>query len=214
MNFKKMSDDEIIAYLIKPIIKVLQEAGGQLSRTEIKERITAMDDDIAGYAADISTSKRSGKTYKKFNFKFNFAVKELSFVNILEFIKRNPTITLTDKGANIDLYNFDPMCEVVIPSKPIWEELHKMNASKKGVQEDEDIISDDVGIEDQYNEEFKEKVLGAISKMSPKKFEMLSRKLLSEMGIRLRNKGHKYQMMEVLMVLGITVIRMILEQQR
>ena len=39
MNIKQLSSDGKIAYLIKPILKVLQEAGGQLERSEIKARI-------------------------------------------------------------------------------------------------------------------------------------------------------------------------------
>ena len=39
MNIKQLSSDGKIAYLIKPILKVLQEVGGQLERSEIKARI-------------------------------------------------------------------------------------------------------------------------------------------------------------------------------
>ena len=37
MNLTEMSSDGKVAYLIKPILKVLQEAGDQLERSEIKE---------------------------------------------------------------------------------------------------------------------------------------------------------------------------------
>ena len=47
MELKRLSSDGKIAYLIKPILKVLQDAGGQLERTEIKERIADLDDQIA-----------------------------------------------------------------------------------------------------------------------------------------------------------------------
>ena len=36
VNMKQLSSEGKIAYLIKPILKVLQEAGGQLERSEIK----------------------------------------------------------------------------------------------------------------------------------------------------------------------------------
>lgn len=48
MNIKRLSSDGKIAYLIKPILKVLQEAGGRLERSEIKARIADMDDRISG----------------------------------------------------------------------------------------------------------------------------------------------------------------------
>ena len=48
MNIKQLSSDGKIAYLIKPILKVLQEAGGRLDRSGIKARIADMDDRISG----------------------------------------------------------------------------------------------------------------------------------------------------------------------
>lgn len=43
VKLSKRSADGKIAYLIKPILKVLQDAGGQLERAEIKERIADLD---------------------------------------------------------------------------------------------------------------------------------------------------------------------------
>ena len=43
VKLSKRSADGKIAYLIKPILKVLQDAGGQLERSEIKERIADLD---------------------------------------------------------------------------------------------------------------------------------------------------------------------------
>ena len=70
MNLKTLSSEGKIAYLIKPILKVLQEAGGQLERSEIKERIADLDDQIAEYAELEKKSKKTGNAYKEFNFKF------------------------------------------------------------------------------------------------------------------------------------------------
>ena len=72
MKLIEMTSERKIAYLIKPILRVLQEAGGQLTRSEIKERIADLDDQIAEYAEIVKTSKKTGNTYKEFNFKFNF----------------------------------------------------------------------------------------------------------------------------------------------
>ena len=79
MNLTEMSSDGKVAYLIKPILKVMQEAGGQLERSEIKERIADLDDQIAEFSEIVKISKKTGKTYKEFNFKFNFAIKDLLF---------------------------------------------------------------------------------------------------------------------------------------
>ena len=59
MYFSKLSHEDRLKHLIKPILEVLQEAGGQLTRSEIKERIKSMDDHIAEYA---SYKKKSTKS--------------------------------------------------------------------------------------------------------------------------------------------------------
>ena len=84
MNLKTLSSEGKIAYLIKPILKVLQEAGGQLERSEIKERIADMDDQIAEYSVLEKKSKQTGNTYKEFNFKFNFAIKDVEIKVLLK----------------------------------------------------------------------------------------------------------------------------------
>ena len=76
-GLKTLSSEGKIAYLIKPILKVLQETGGQLERFEIKERIADMDYQIAEYSVLEKKSKQTGNTYKEFHFKFNFAIKDL-----------------------------------------------------------------------------------------------------------------------------------------
>ena len=77
MNLKALSSEGKIAYLIKPILKALQEAGGQLERSEIKERIADMDDQIAEYSEIEKKSKKTGNTYKEFNFKSSILIMKL-----------------------------------------------------------------------------------------------------------------------------------------
>ena len=62
MKLNKMTADGKIAYLIKPILKVLQEAGGQLERSEIKERIADLDDQIAEFAENVKQSQKPIKS--------------------------------------------------------------------------------------------------------------------------------------------------------
>ena len=57
INLKTLSSEGKIAYLIKPILKVLQEAGGQLERSEIKDCIADMDDQIAECSVLIISTK-------------------------------------------------------------------------------------------------------------------------------------------------------------
>ena len=185
---KNLSSDEKVAYLYKPILIVLQEAGGKLDRSEIKSRISDLDEQIAEFAEVVKTSKSTGNTYKEFNFKFNFAIKELSFVKYLSYTKGNPNITLTDKGLNVDIDSLDVKKEIMIPAKKFWNELSKKNKKNEENKAIENDVDESMS-EDRILNDFKENLLRAIANMSPKKFEAFSRALLTKMGVEFTNKG-------------------------
>ena len=185
---KNLSSDEKVAYLYKPILIVLQEAGGKLDRSEIKSRISDLDEQIAEFAEVVKTSKSTGNTYKEFNFKFNFAIKELSFVEYLSYTKGNPNITLTDKGLNVDIDSLDVNKEIMIPAKKFWNELSKKNKKNEENKTIENDVDESMS-EDRILNDFKENLLRAIANMSPKKFEVFSRALLTKMRVEFTNKG-------------------------
>ena len=186
MSLKQLSSDGKIAYLIKPILKVLQEAGGQLERSEIKARIADLDDQIAEFAEFEKKSKKTGNTYKEFNFKFNFALKDLLFTELLTYTDTSP-ITLTEKGLYVNVDNLDVEKDIIEASKKHWEQLSQNNKKNKVV----DIADNEEEMqeEEKIKDEFKEKLLAAISKMTPKKFEAFSRALLNRMGVEFTEKG-------------------------
>ena len=132
MNLTEMSSDGKVVYLIKPILKVLQEAGGQLERSEIKERIADLDDQIAEFSEIVKISKKTGKTYKEFNFKFNFAIKDLLFNNLLTYTYASP-ITLTEKGLYLELDTLDVQKDIIETSRKHWDELSKSKKKNKSV---------------------------------------------------------------------------------
>lgn len=191
MQLSEYSSDGKVAYLIKPILTVLQDAGGKLDRSEIKNRISDLDEQIAEFAEAVKTSKSTGNTYKEFNFKFNFAIKDLLFLEYLTYVKGNPVITLTDKGLNVDVESLDVDKEIIIPAKSFWNELSEKN--KKNNSHSQEVVEnsevDESMSEDQILNDFKEKLLTAIANMSPKKFEAFSRALLTKMGVEFTNKG-------------------------
>ncbi len=186
MDLKELSSDGKVAYLIKPILKVLQEAGGQLERSEIKERIADLDDQIAEYSETIKRSKKTGNAYKEFDFKFNFAIKDLLFNDLLTYTYSSP-ITLTEKGLYLDLNTFDVQKEIIETSKKYWDELSKKNKKSKNIDigdSEEETLE-----EEKIKDDFKEKLLEAVAKMTPKKFEAFSRALLNRMGVEFTEKG-------------------------
>ncbi|MCQ2485211.1 MAG: Mrr restriction system protein [Clostridia bacterium] len=186
MGFKNLSSEGKIAYLIKPILRVLQEAGGQLERSEIKERIADLDDQIAEYSEVVKKSKKTGNTYKEFNFKFNFAIKDLLFNELLTFTNSSP-VTLTEKGLYLELDKLDVQKDIIEPSKLHWAELSKNNKKNKSVDVNDN--EEETQEEEKIKDEFKENLLSAIAKMSPKKFEAFSRALLNRMGVEFTEKG-------------------------
>ena len=58
MYFDTLDSEQQISFLIKPILKVLQEAGGQLDRAELRERICDVDERIADFEQKLYTSKK------------------------------------------------------------------------------------------------------------------------------------------------------------
>ena len=184
-KLSELSANEKIAYLVKPILKVLQEAGGQLERSEIKERIANLDDQIAEFAEEVKKSKKTGNIYKEFNFKFNFALKDLAFNDLLTFSSLS-TVVLTEKGENLDLDELD-IKEIIEVSKKRWEELSKNN--KKNKDFDIDDSEEETQTEEKIKDEFKDSLLNAIARMSPKKFEAFSRALINRMGVAFTEKG-------------------------
>lgn len=189
--FDTLNTEMQVSYLIKPIIEVLQEAGGQLERSEIRDRICEKDEHIAEFEQKIYTSGRSGNKYKKFDFKFNFAIKELSYVNIISYIKYNPKIVLTQKGLEINLNSFDVKTEVRDKAKIYWEEHSAKNKNKKNknsnIYEEEE--SENSSNDSELVDDFNVKLQNAIANMSPAKFEQFSRALLTKMGVQFTNKG-------------------------
>ena len=186
MNLMELSSDGKVAYLIKPILKVLQEAGGQLELSEIKERIADLDDQIAEFSEIVKKSKKTGNTYKEFNFKFNFAIKDLLFNNLLTYTNSSP-ITLTEKGLYLELDTLDVQKDIIETSKKHWDELS--NNNKKNKIADVSDNEEETQAEEKIKDDFKETLLASIARMSPKKFEAFSRALLNRMGVEFTEKG-------------------------
>lgn len=190
MYYDTLNSEEQVSYLIKPILEVLQAAGGQLERSEIRDRISELDEHIAEFEQKLYTSNKTGNQYKKFDFKFNFAIKELGYVGLISYVKYNPQITLTQEGASVDLSNFDVKTEVRNKARTYWEEHSAKNKAKNKSAATPNVEDEDNGSsEDELLDDFKVKLQSAIANMSPAKFEQFSRALLTKMGVQFTNKG-------------------------
>ncbi len=176
-----------VGYLIKPIVEALQEAGGQLKKTEIRDRICDKYDDIAAFEQEISISKKTGNSYKHFDFRFNFAIKDLSLAGFITYQKYHPIITLTQQGFDIDLDTFDVVKEVLDPAQSYWDEKNAKRKEKHEATDEKQYHTNEP--EEEPSEEndvldsFRTSLSEAIAKMSPAKFENFSRALLTKMGV-------------------------------
>lgn len=189
MYCDKLSSEQQVSYLIKPILEVLKSAGGQLERSEIRDRIGELDENIAEFEQQIYVSSKTGKPYKKFDFKFNFAIKELGYVGLISYVKYDPQITLTQKGFNLDLSTFDVKAEVRDKARVYWEECSNKNKAKSKAGLVQEVEEDNESSEDDPLDVFKVKLQSAIANMAPAKFEQFSRALLTKMGVQFTDKG-------------------------
>ena len=131
-------------------------------------------------------SKKTGNVYKEFNFKFNFAIKDLYFAELLTFTNSSP-ITLTEKGLYLDIDSLNVEKDIIEVSAKYWNELSEKN--RKNKESDSTENEEEPEAEEKIKDDFKEKLLVSISKMSPKKFEAFSRALLNRMGVEFTEKG-------------------------
>ena len=108
------------------------------------------------------------------------------FNDLLTYTNSSP-ITLTEKGLYLDIESLDVQKDIIEPSKKHWTELSKNNKKNKVV--DIGASEEEPQAEEKIKDDFKEKLLAAIAKMSPKKFEAFSRALLNRMGVEFTEKG-------------------------
>lgn len=187
MDISKMPAQQQEKYLVECIFKILKEYGQAMSRAELKEVLSDRDDSIANFIKYERTSEKSKKTYHPFLFKFNFAIKNLAIAGL---VTSEGKIALTEKGINLNVANFDIERDVYDISKGYWDEKHKEYlAEKEQEKTGDDTNLEKISPQETYNENLKTKLLDAIAKMSPGKFEAFSRALLKKMGVDFTEKG-------------------------
>ena len=107
-------------------------------------------------------------------------------MGLLTYTDTSP-ITLTEKGLYLNVDGLNVEKDIIEASKKHWEQLSQSNKKNKIV----DIADneEETQEEEKIKDDFKEKLLAAISKMTPKKFEAFSRALLNRMGVEFTEKG-------------------------
>ena len=156
------------------VLKSMQALGGQVTRKEVKREIRDHSEVISEEKVDeVKKSKKTGISYRPFDYRFNFAVKHLITTGFIT-TEDNRNLELSEKGRMVTLEDFNPMRDV-----------------RAALTE---TLSDDKEEETEVEEEpWRTELLVALAKMPPQKFEMFSRGLLINMGVELDdNIGVRY----------------------
>lgn len=162
--------------IMKESLLSLRHLGGKASRKEIKREIRDHSDKISESTVDERrVSKKSGRKYSPFEYRFNFSIKHLIKAGFISTAD-NKTLELTNKGLSVNVEFMDIDKDV----RSISEEAVKKE-SKLQVEEDDKA------------ELWREELLTALKSMSPRKFEIFCNGLLKRMGVDLDNNiGTKY----------------------
>jgi len=123
--FDKLTAEEQVSYLIKPILEVLSQASTPLKTSEIRSLIIQLDTKIAEFANTEYTSKQTGNTYNKFTIKFGLALKELIVLDIVERQIEDKTLVLTSKGRSLNLELLDVQKEIRDKAQVHWKKRRK-----------------------------------------------------------------------------------------
>ena len=94
---------------------------------------------------------------------------------------------MTEKGLYLDIDSLNVEKDIIEVSAKYWNELSEKNRKNKEYDSTEN--EEEPEAEEKIKDDFKEKLLVSISKMSPKKFEAFSRALLNRMGVEFTEKG-------------------------
>jgi restriction system protein len=187
----------------------LRVLGGSASRSEIREELKNSSKVVSPeeISAQKQSKKNPGQTFRPFDFNFYMAIKNLVFAGFLREMPKS-SVELTAKGRTTDTNSWDLDRDVYSLSRPEWDSRAKKNKERRatdklstsrvdmksdglGTDEDEEIDTDELA-EIDPSALFQKQLNEALMKLSPAKFELFSRKLLSQMGATLDDeKGVK-----------------------
>lgn len=180
------------AYIMPIIIRALQEMGGSTTANELRKYLYTVEPNLEP-VVELMKEGKNGQ-FRPFEFDFRFALRSLLYAGYVNYRRMTP-IELTDKGIDCNPESLNPKVDVYPLSEPKWKEARDANKAKRKeetgkVSTQASTNNTDTDVEDDpdnqtadIEEEFRTKLLDAIAKMSPKKFEVLCRKLLNSMGV-------------------------------
>lgn len=198
-SFNDLSKINQQNYLMPLIVKALKKVGGEATTTSIKKIVVNTDDFIPEDALTKAKMSSKGNLYHPFDFPYNFAVTNLELADIINRPKRGHII-LSKEGFNFTGTDSELVKLVRKRSEEKWKERKTKNKQKKD-KSDKHIETEVIDVEVKRNtseeDENTQKITDAINKLSPAKFELFCRALLTKMnvdidediGVNLSNDG-------------------------
>lgn len=174
--------------LFKPIMQALQDNGGELENNVLKNMLPSYDArlDLDEVINKEFVSDRG--VYTKFNFKFNFARKNLIYAGFVTY--GNKTWRLTPRGLSCDVEKLDADKDIYAITMPMWVAKRKQNAEKRLVKNGRKTDDLDAGLDASVDSDdvIDKEIIASLRSMNPYKFEAFSRGLLSKMGITMSTR--------------------------
>lgn len=180
-EFNKLNRQKKEAFFMLPILTELKRLGGQASYKEIKRSLVANCKDVPEDTFKIVKISRNGNEYHVNDFPFNFSIINLVMAG---YVKRaHPGIvSLTEKGRNFQGSNSELSKKVYAISSPMWDARVKHNKKQKEEQDKISIIKTDIN-SSATGDDWHNKLLSALEKLSSGKFEMFCRALVRKMNV-------------------------------
>lgn len=165
------------------VLRAMHRMGGQVTRKEIMQEIRENSQVIDEKEIDRTrTSRKTGNPWYPFKTRFNYAIRHLILAGYINTAD-NRYLELSKKGRTVDLANFDPTNDVRALSDPLWPNGKKaaQKAPTTAEPDSDHEVPDDP--DEVAEEPWRQELLTALQKMSPKKFELFCRGLLKQMGV-------------------------------
>ncbi|MFB9770639.1 restriction endonuclease [Lactiplantibacillus modestisalitolerans] len=176
----------------KAILMALRDLGGSASRKVIRKMIADNQYDNLTYNDVFLTKQGKNGSYSPFMFDFNFGIRNLASIAMVEQLQRGKDVVLTSAGMHVDLTSF-PTKRQQKKMDDYWQErsgLRKKRLAKQQISATSSVTADESDKEDTDNSNWKAELINQLMKFDPGKFESFSRLLISKMGVLIdKNRG-------------------------
>lgn len=174
-NFAKMKRNDQEAFLMYPIIKVLQQLGGKSSTQALRREVVIRTDSIDEDVLNERKISKKGHPYCPFNFSFNFALKNLELAGYITRPQRG-FVQLAEKGCTFQGEKNGFAEKVYEVARPYWDKKKKHNSNNEFEKNSSE------------EESWRLRLLSALNDLSPQKFELFCRALMQQLNIEIDEK--------------------------